>query len=460
MATPTLWSSPPFAERSALLARPIVMDERTALLPRAQVGLGAAAGDVAAPTADSRIRNLLLAYSFLTTITINMMGAFLPLEAVALRIAPERVGVIFAVSPLCIALLSAPAGWACGRIGCAPVLLTSVLAIVVANASLAALPLATLSPGGSFGALVAARTIMGIGSATGSAAIFFGLALCYPDAMGAINGQVETSIGVGYAAGTALGGFLYGAGGWSLPFALGAVLQLLCGLAVWAVLASALRQREAPEADDAPSSAAAASPGWALLCTPGYVLPTAALFVAAVGFAVPGPVLPVYWAHLGLSVQGISMLQAAMALLYAVCSIGGGHVSDRTRPDHLIIAGLLVAGLTYGLIGSQVLLLSAATYLLWGVLAALIIVPSVPALLAAVQCGGPEVVGLALGIEESAYFAGEVIGPVAGAWARERYGLQATLRVMAVVMLLYAVGYGAYVLLRGHPRGKAEVARE
>eukprot|EP00670_Eutreptiella_braarudii_P023607 CAMPEP_0174370434 /NCGR_PEP_ID=MMETSP0811_2-20130205/96105_1 /TAXON_ID=73025 ORGANISM="Eutreptiella gymnastica-like, Strain CCMP1594" /NCGR_SAMPLE_ID=MMETSP0811_2 /ASSEMBLY_ACC=CAM_ASM_000667 /LENGTH=202 /DNA_ID=CAMNT_0015515845 /DNA_START=64 /DNA_END=669 /DNA_ORIENTATION=+ len=167
----------------------------------------------AAGRRDYGIRNLLLLFSLVINITTNVMGAFLPLEAVNLDISIQSVGVLFAASPLSTALLSPLAGWACGRFGSSPVLLASVLIVVAVNFGLACLPIIAQSPFACFCVLVVARTGIGVGSAMGSSAVLTCLAMFHPDAMGAMNGQVETSIGIGFAVGTALGGFLYGAGG-------------------------------------------------------------------------------------------------------------------------------------------------------------------------------------------------------------------------------------------------------
>ena len=116
--------------------------------------------------------------------------------------------------------------------------------------------------------------------------------------------------------GSLCGGFLYGVGGWHLPLACTAVLHLSCGALVWALAAQTLRHPPRSLSPGTPSAEPVRTrPLRAYLCTRRYVLPAAAMLLGAIANVGPLPVLPQHWSRLGLSVEGIGLLQVPPPLL-------------------------------------------------------------------------------------------------------------------------------------------------
>ena len=60
----------------------------------------------------------------------------------------------------------------------------------------------------------------------------------YPDKVATINSWSETALGVGYSVGPALGGFLYDAGGFHLPFVAMGVANILFAIIIILALPS------------------------------------------------------------------------------------------------------------------------------------------------------------------------------------------------------------------------------
>ena len=390
---------------------------------------------------------LLLAHLLVITTTTTVMVPFLPLYARSVGISSSRVGLIFGMQALSVALPSPLVGWLCGRVGTPSVLAASVLTIAGATAGLSLLPALTASAAGCFWALIGAAVVLGVGIAMGGNAIMTSLALHYPDAMGFLNGGVEVCYGVGAALGSLAGGVLYQAGGWWLPLACAAGVHALLGGLVWGLTAHTLRHMPCPHSPVSTSAAPERPQSrWTPLLSLRYTLPAAALLLAAIAFAGPAPVLPVHWAHFGLSVRDIGLMEAANGVVYSVCALGWGYLSDRTSPDLLIIGGLFLGGLTFPHVSSPSLRISGGAFVLMSAVNSAVWAASVPALLRAVRVGGPEVVGFTMGVNQLVISSGQMLGPVLTSWSQESYGLPRTFQALGTLMWVYAVGYMAYWL--------------
>ncbi|XP_022102742.1 MFS-type transporter SLC18B1-like isoform X2 [Acanthaster planci] len=261
----------------------------------------------------------------------------------------------------------------------------------------------------------AIRILEGIGAAASLTATTAIVAAALPDDVGKAVSLIEMTNGVSYALGPALGGFLYNAGGFPVPFfVLGGIV-----LAINAVNFFLM-----PEQGNQTEECGSVS---SLLSIPAVWI---ALFVNFIGFATFSslePTFAIYLEELDFTVIQISLLFVTLGLAYGFSSVVCGVIADSKKcPRALIAVGECGGGLLFLLFGLSELLKSPAIKVLAGVLIvlsaamlSLLAAPSFIDMLSSAEWYGiPSGLGLTSllsGLWNSAYAVG---GWAVGRWCR------------------------------------------
>ena len=157
--------------------------------------------------------------SFSSNLTVSLVLPFLPQELDSMDLPGQQLtGLVFAVFPLMILLLSPLCNLLAKRVGRVPLLYAGVPLQVVAVV-LFGLAVRICGPGWPVVALfLASRATQGFGAALANLAIFSIIAETFPRSLGKVMGFNEVIIGVGFMMGPVVGSFLYASGGFALPF--------------------------------------------------------------------------------------------------------------------------------------------------------------------------------------------------------------------------------------------------
>ena len=280
---------------------------------------GAAPGG-AAPAPARDIGVLLLA-SLLFSASFQLLTTIVPLRVVDLGGTGLEVGLItgvFAASSLVVRPLI---GWQLDR--------SRRLPLVVLGASIFAVSSFGYSLVATVWALLVLRSLHGLGMATQTTASQTLIVdLAPPRQRGSVLGLLGACPSIAMGVGPAAGAALLAAAGYNPVF------YLSCGLALLAIVASALVREPAP---------APRSPGrgrWRLL-HPAMVRPGIALVALQFGFGAAITFLPLLARERDLPNPGLFFTCYAVAVV--ISQTIGGRISDRASRMAVVIPGLAIA---------------------------------------------------------------------------------------------------------------------
>ena len=162
-----------------------------------------------------------------------MMAAFFPIYAADVGVSITQTNLVFISYSIAKMAMSPVAGALASRYGRRPVLIAGVLLVGCSTIFIGltpdltqreVLPMVTV--------MTTARALQGIGLSCSQLATFAMLSDAFPTHRGLVSGSAICAIGLGWAIGPPIGGLLFVAGGFRLPFVvMGAVpLCLLCPL--------------------------------------------------------------------------------------------------------------------------------------------------------------------------------------------------------------------------------------
>lgn len=160
------------------------------------------------------------------------------------------------------------------------------------------------------------------------------------------------------------------------------------------------------------------------------------IFLVFMGIGLVVPIMPTYMTELHISGSMVGMLVAAFSLTQLLVSPFAGRVSDSLGRKKIIVAGMLVFGLSEWIFGmaSTPLLLFAARML--GGVGAAFIMPAVMAYAADVTTGAERAKGM--GLINAAITTGFIIGPGIGGYIAE-FGIRVPFYAAAVAGLAAAI---------------------
>lgn len=161
------------------------------------------------------------------------MVTFFPLYATALGISPYAISLIFTAFSIGNLLCSLVAGRLASRYGRRPILRWGTLLVSMTSLFIGYTP----ELAGDDGTLMvvlftAARFLLGGGVALARLAIFAVLGDAFPTSRGFVLGSATSMIALGYMLGPAVGGALFAAAGFRLPFLLLSLLVLASAMPV------------------------------------------------------------------------------------------------------------------------------------------------------------------------------------------------------------------------------------
>ncbi|XP_065193631.1 MFS-type transporter SLC18B1-like [Sycon ciliatum] len=287
------------------------------------------------------------------------------------------------------------------------------------------------------------RLVQGISTAANFVSSFSLLVGAFPESSGLVNGVLRCANGVGYAMGPALGGVLYDAGGFALPFyIISGVLGVNLVLLVMFV----------PSSETVLSSVKLKSniSYIQLLSVPWVwmVIINLIIGVSIMGFL--EPVLSVYLKNsfnLPTIYAGIGFF--IMSVAFSAVTLPVGYCVDRSLNPRLMQAvGLLICGIGCELVGPapflplpKSLAFCYIAMVLFGVGDALVAVSSVPDILRTLDAqglGSPgEMRAAAAGLFQAGVSLGYGVGPMLGSTITAAVGFEYGTSIMGVVYLLW-----------------------
>lgn len=384
--------------------------------------------------------------AFLVQLGMGIMAPVLPEVKETFGVSTAAVSLTISAYGLARLALDLPAGVFVERLR--PFLL---LLAGTATISLGAL-LGSLGP--SFELVIAARAVMGAGSALCMMTSQYGLSrLATPENRGRVLGYYQAAMLAGSSFSPGIGGAIAVIAGWRASFAFCAATALLAFTSV------ALTQRcqigPAPASTErvgAPRSRAESLSRRALYNFGIVNCVTFVLFFHSGGFV--STVVPVLGdANLGLDAAAIGLAISLGTVVRFSAALAGGNLSDRYGRRAILIPGLAIMGLgalMFNFASSVALFTAAIMVMALGrfgnSLPTTIIIDQTP----------PRLWGRAIGINRFTGDIGAVVGPLALGWVVDHFGLGVSTYVM--VALVWGVMLLALFALREAPRRRSELA--
>lgn len=294
------------------------------------------------------------------------------------------------------------------------------------------------------------RSLEALGSSAYSTASYVYVVDVFPEHIGSVLGILETFVGLGMAAGPALGGLLYAYGGYPLPFACLGIL-MLCVVPVTACLMPA---------GDAPSLRPKQGSLLQLLAKPSVLMASCVIVVASNAWGFLDPTLEPHLRQFDISPTETGLIFLLFSAIYGISSPLWGWLADRAAPWPLMTTGLALTSLGLMLLGPSPLLpflkpslpLVLGALSIFGASVALAILPTFQALLTCAlqdtQSDHVATYSLVAGLWSCMYSLGEVIGPSVGGSMLQAYGFPITSTTMALLTLGLSILCAIYYLLR------------
>lgn len=325
--------------------------------------------------------------------------------------------------------------------------------------------------GAFFAATFAIRLAQGLVTTTYEVAVTSLLMRsCAPERVGTWVGIQESARGVGLMVGPALGGWLFAAGGFALPFLASACALLLLGALVLGALGGGADR-------GADGDEARALTIGELLHRPGIVVTALLLCALASALTILDPILGPHEAstfHLGPGAVGLTFSAATIA--YAALAPAAGALGARLGNFRTLVLGMGLTACSYLLLGPTRWLpmrwaLPESEPLLVGALVLLGVGASslsccLPVMLDVTHAAGyetGEVSDVLGGLISLAWTAGALTGPLFGSAAVARLGFAAATSLTGAGLLaLTLAGTLAFACLgaRGPPRAPMAAAGE
>jgi MFS family permease len=355
----------------------------------------------------------------------------MPLYAASLGAGPAAVGMINGAFMLSAGLLSIPAGLLADRIGRKLPIVFGVLATALSSL----LVTQCRQPG----EMVAVYALFGVGLAAFTPAMLSLVADITPgERLGQAYGWYTTAVYIAMTVGPATGGLLAGHLGLRAVFFVSAALLL--GMALLAALL--LPTGGSRHHSDLQGVLAASA---LLLRERGFLACLVATVGSCVGFGAFLTFLPLHAASAGHDPTRVGLVFAAQALTNVVVRIPLGRIADRVDRRLLVAAGLLCLGLALPALGlaTGLAALLGCTILL-GVGMALTYT-AIGALIA--EQTPPLLRGLAMGMYNSCFFLGMMVGSTVLGLALKQIGYPLGFALAGGVALAALVGF--WRLMRG-----------
>ena len=387
----------------------------------------------------------------------SVLASFFPQEAKAKGMSDDGVGLVFAIFAAVIFVASPFVGKLMSKHGKVWVYIVGVATVSVSSICFA---FASWVPAGlPFAAYCfAMRLVQGIGSALEETAMYAIIADLDTEHVTFYLGICEISTGLGYMIGPPLGGFLFAAGGFAMPF-------VVLGFAV--APAAMLLQTYMPPSSwraEKGEDEKADVPIRTLLRNPQVLVIAVAAMLANSDYAFLEPTLGEH-----ASSHGLASSEASIGALFSVAMtsytlscplIGMLAKRERLGPRAVIVAGLLLQLLGFVLIGPFPLFgmeglgigQMVAALIVFGVGESMSMTPVMDDMMR--SCGelADESVNGLSSLMASAFSLGQMIGPLVGSTLTARLGFAWAATLMAGGLLLHVGAIVATDLYHPRPR--------
>ena len=292
------------------------------------------------------------------------------------------------------------------------------------------------------------RIIESVGDAAFMTASFSITAKEFPGRVGTIIGLLETFSGFGFTAGPAIGGVLYEAGGFKLPFiVLGGLLFLAGFISIWIIPA---QPKDPPKTGDTKSGMLG------LLRIPAVILMCSSITACALSLTFLDPTLQDHLSVFNLSPTLIGLMFLLTGGVYTLTAPAWGYVTDRIKyVREIMIFGGIVAALAMFFIGpspitglDKTLPLIGVSQVLLGLgIGALFIPTFKDTLECAMRAGYPdsfETYGTVSGLFQAFFSFGGFLGPTIGGAGAQTIGFDWTATILAALLLLISLAIAAF----------------
>ncbi|XP_052765930.1 MFS-type transporter SLC18B1-like isoform X2 [Mya arenaria] len=386
----------------------------------------------------------------LVFLSISIMAPFFPEEALAKGVSDTLSGWIFGTSPFVQFLVAPFIGKLMPHTGLKFMYLAGVFLFSGCTILFGLLEYVPTDNGSGVFITLAfcLQAVRSVGSASTSTASFTLLLTHFPDNVSMAFGFCEVFVGLGLVSGPGLGGLLYGAGGFVLPFFTIGALALLC-LPVIACVAPFPKHGSISK--DVKQSQGSYTQ---IVCNANGIIISLTIISSTVMWSILDPTLEPFLRKFHLSPEIVGVLFLVMAAVYAASSPLWGWLSDKiTDKRPLPIIGFMTACCGSLLIGPSPLLGLDANYSeLWLVILSLVIlgassslcsVPTFDMFLMTAQEQGLEdntmTYSLVAGVWMSMYSLGDFIGPSVGGFLLDTVGFPEMTTFSAGLSLLMAI---------------------
>ncbi|XP_052085589.1 MFS-type transporter SLC18B1-like isoform X2 [Mytilus californianus] len=274
------------------------------------------------------------------------------------------------------------------------------------------------------------RIILAIGCCGLQTASFALVAKEFPDSVATVCGITEVFVGVGFMSGPAIGGFLYGSGGFIMPFAVvGAIMFLCVPFNFWLIPGDTVVEK----------SSSSKISFWVMMKSPKTIINSFSTLVAAMIFSILDPTLePHLSGSFNLEADIIGLLFLLMAACYAIMSPIAGWICDKL-PDNrgVLIPGFFISAVGMLFLGpSEIfglrdllddqLWLNIVSLIVSGIGSSLALVPTFDIYVSIAEELGFDddlgMYGIVAGLWGSFYALGDFLGPTIGGTLLDIYG--------------------------------------
>jgi DHA1 family solute carrier family 18 vesicular amine transporter 1/2 len=335
---------------------------------------------------------------------------------------PTLVGLLFASFGLTVLATSVPMGAFSDRTGRRLPLVGGMLLLAVSAVAFAYAP--TLSW------LFAARLMQGAADAITWVVGFAVIAdVTTTEDRGRAMGFAMSGSTFGFMTGPTFGGWLYEAGGPTLPY------LLVGALALVAAIGLALVPLPPPSGEQGRLDIRT------IARTRSVVVCAVAVIVGGGTIAMTEPILSLFLAGtIGLGPARIGLVFGAGGVIAAIMHPVFGRIADRTGARRLTLLGLGCVGAALPLL-TQIGSFAGAVAMqsLFALAIAVLVTPSLAYMAEGTAATGTPSFGVAYGIYNFAWALGLLAGPSLGGYVYERTGFVAMLAVWAAVVVLLAI---------------------
>lgn len=275
---------------------------------------------------------------------VSLQAPFYPAEAEKKGASGTEYGLVFGIFELTVFIASPVIGKYLPRIGISRgfsggISTTGLMCVAFGF-------LNRISNGKTFIALsLVIRIVEAFGNSAFLAASFTLVATMYPNSVSTVFGMVEMFFGVGLILGPTVGGALFQAGGFTMPFAvLGGIL----------LVQAAVSTKTLPRLKNSSSSDANQEDNFGImkaLRIPSVLLAIISVFTASIGVGALQTTLERHLAQFDLSPMHIGMFFMLYGGSYALLNPLWGWVADNISSKLVIMIGSFLLGLGYLLVG-------------------------------------------------------------------------------------------------------------